>query len=99
MIKIKSFESTIIVKLIEQENKIGILVVPTDSVEKSTLAEVLIPNDVSYWRNGEKRTSPIEEGMKVRLFKKCGTTLPESPDGETWLAITEDDISYIIEDV
>lgn len=99
MIKIKSFEDTIIVRLIKQESKIGIIELPESSLEKATLAEVMIPNDVSYWRNGEKRDTPIKQGMKVRLYKRCGTEMPESPEGEEWLAIKEDDICYIVEDV
>ncbi len=98
MIEITPKDDNVIVKLIEeQEQKIGMLVIPGKLTEKSTLAEVMIPNEFSYHRDGTLRQVRLEAGMKVRLPKgNIGTGVPEAPEGETWLAVAEDAIVYIV---
>lgn len=98
MSKLVPLEDNVIVRMIEQEKKIGSIIIPGSAIEPSTLAEVVTPNPVSYWRNGERRDPFLKAGMRVRLPKgSCGTTCPESPEGETWYAVPEDQIYYVVE--
>lgn len=96
---LKPLEDNVIVKIIEPEKKIGSIIIPGSAIEESTLAEVVIPNNVSYWRNGKTRPPFLKAGMKVRIPKgNVGTGVPEAPEREKWLAVSEDSIYYIIED-
>jgi len=100
MIKITPLEDNVIVKIIEPENKIGSIIIAKDSVEPSTIAEVMIPNSISYTRNGDQRQPFLHAGDKVRIpTGNIGTGVPEAPDGEKWLAIPEDCIYYKIETI
>lgn len=97
MLKITPIEDNVIVKIVPAENKVGRFIMPGDAVEESTLAEVIVPNEVSYWRDGTKRDPFLKAGMRVRLPKgKVGTGIPEAPEGETWLCVPEDMIAYIV---
>ena len=90
-------DDNVIVKIVPQDTKIGMIVIPGSAVEQSTLAEVVVPNSVSYFRDGTQRRPILKKGMRVRIPKgKAGTSVPESPDNEDWLAIPEDLIYYII---
>jgi len=89
-------EDNVIVRMIDNEKQIGRFVIPGHAVEDATLAEVIVPNKVSYWRNGDRREPFLKAGMIVRLPKgKIGTDVPEAPEGEKWLAVPEDSIVYI----
>lgn len=97
MLKITPIADNVVVRVIPQENKVGRFVMPGDAVEKSTLCEVLIPNEISYDRDGTKREPFLKAGQKVRIPKgNVGTSMPEAPDGEEWLCIPEDVIYYIV---
>lgn len=97
-LRITPCEDIVIVKIIEPtENKIGSIIIGKDHVEPSTLAEVLIPNSFSYARNGDLKPVTLRAGDQVRIpTGNVGTSVPESPDGEKWLAIPEDCIYYKI---
>lgn len=98
MIKFTPLEDRVIIKVIEVENKTtGGILLTDKSLEESTLGEVMIVNSVSYYRNGEQRQPVLSQGDKVRFAKQAGTVMPESPDGETWIAIPEDMIYYKVE--
>ncbi len=100
MYKITPMGSNVVVRLIPNEEKIGSIIVTNSAKEKSTLAEVMIPPNESYHQNGDLKDTVLKVGMKVRLPKsKCGTGMPEAPEGEDWLCIPEDVIYYIVEDV
>lgn len=101
MLKITPLEDIVIVKIIEPaENKIGSIIVQKESVEPSTLAEVLIPNSFSYARNGDLKQVTLKAGDQVRIpTGNIGTGVPEAPDGEKWLAIPEDCIYYKIQTI
>jgi len=99
MNKITPLHDNVIVRVIPNDVKIGSILLPKDALEESTLAEVLIPNQISYHRDGSLRTPFLKKGMRVRIPKGTGTGVPESLDGEKWLAIPEDCIYYIIEGV
>ena len=96
MLKITPCEDFVIVKVIEvTENKIGRIIVNKESVEPSTLAEVMIPNSISYSRDGTPRPVSLHSGDQVRIpTGNVGTAVPEAPEGEKWLAIPEDCIYY-----
>lgn len=98
MIRITPLNDIVIVKILPSETKSrGGIVIPGAAVEKSVRAEVLIPNTLSYHRNGELRQPLVSAGDIVVLQKgNIGTEMAESPDGETWLAIPEDCIYYIV---
>jgi len=99
MSKIIPMDDNVIVEIIPQTAKIGSIIIPDVALDKSSLAQVVIPNVRSYHRNGELRDVTLVKGMKVRIPKgKVGTTVPESPEGKEWLAIPEDCIYYIVED-
>ena len=96
-IRITPMEDNVIVKIIEQEQKIGSIIIQNENLEPSTLAEVLIPNSISYARNGTVKAVTLRAGDKVRIpTGNVGTSVPEAPDGEKWLAIPEDCIYYKI---
>ena len=101
MKRIVPLNDIVIVKIIEREPKsAGGIVLTTKSVEKSTEAEVLIPNTFSYHRDGTLKPSMLCVGDIVRLERgNVGTELPEAPEGETWLAVPEDCIYYKVENV
>ncbi|MCG7548582.1 co-chaperone GroES family protein [Pseudoalteromonas sp. Of7M-16] len=95
--QIKPIGDIAILKVIPNEQKIGSIVLAGSAVEKSTLCEVMVPNEVSYHRNGEPKTPYLKAGDVVRIPKgNVGTEMPEAPDGETWLAIPDDCILYIV---
>ena len=97
--KLLPLEDNVILRVIEPETMIGSIVIPDSAKEESTLAEVVVPNKVSYWRNGERRDPFLKAGMRVRLPKgSVGTGVPEAPAGEKWLAVSEQSIYYILED-
>lgn len=99
MQKLTPLEDNVIVRIIPQEAQIGSIIIPGSALEESTLAEVIVPNPVSYWRDGSTRKPFLKPGQKVRIPKgKTGTGVPEAPDGEDWRAIPEDTIYYIVED-
>lgn len=92
-------EDFLIVKVLEQEKKIGSIVILDAAVEPSTLGEVLIPNAISYYRDGKLRQPTLKAGDMVRFpTGNVGTGVPEAPDGEKWLAIPEDSIYYVVSD-
>ena len=101
MLKITPCEDIVIVQIIEPaENKIGSIIVQKESVEPSTLAEVLIPNSFSYARNGELKPVTLRAGDQVRIpTGNIGTGVPEAPNGEKWLAIPEDCIYYKVKSI
>lgn len=93
-------EDFVIIKVLEQKKKIGIIELLDDSIEKSSLGEVLIPNSISYYRDGKLRESTLKAGDKVRFpTGNVGTGVPEAPDGEKWLAIPEDAIYYVVSEI
>ena len=92
-------DDNVIVRMIPQDTKIGMIVIPGSALEESTLAQVVVPNSISYYRDGTQRDPILKKGMLVRIPKgKTGTGVPEAPDGQDWLAIPEDLIYYIVED-
>ena len=98
MIKVTPLEDRVIIRVIEQEAKsAGGIILNEKSLEESTLGEVLAPNQISYYRNGERREPKLAAGDQVRFAKQAGTQMPEAPDGETWIAIPEDMIYYKVE--
>jgi len=98
--KITPNRNNCIVRIIDNEEKMGRFVVADSAKEKSTLAEVMIPPEFSYHQNGDLKDSILKVGMTVRLPKgKCGTGMPEAPEGEEWLCVAEDVIEYIITEV
>lgn len=98
MIKLVPMEDNVIVSLIRPDNKIGSIYIPPESIEKSTLAVVIEPNTISYYRDGNKRKPFLKKGTVVRIPIGTGTSVPESPPGEEWLVIPEDCIYYICEE-
>lgn len=87
----------VVLKVLPTEKQIGSIVIPGQAREKSTLCEVLIPNQISYHRDGSLRPTFLKEGMKVRIpTGKVGTGMPEAPDGEEWVCVPEDMIYYIV---
>lgn len=101
MLKITPNDDNVIIKIIEEEKKIGILVVPDKLTVESTLAEVMVPAQESYYRDGSLRPQPrFKAGDRVRIpVGKVGTGVLEAPEGEKWLAIAEDEIVYKIEEI
>jgi len=99
MKKIRPLEDNVIVEIIDSEQIIGGIIIPGSAVEKSTLAKVIVPNEVSYWRNGKRRPPFLKPGTVVRLpTGNVGTGVPEAPEGKKWLSVPEDSIYYIVED-
>lgn len=100
--RLTPLEDNVIIKIIQPDNKIGeskLIVAAPDSVKESTLAEVLIPNSISYFRDGKLREAKLKSGMKVRVAEgNKGRKVPEAPDGEVWYCIPEDMIYYIVEE-
>lgn len=101
MIKLTPIDDNVIVKIIETEAKIGSIIVSSSAKEKSTLAEVMIPAERAYHRDGTLMSQPrLKAGMRVRIPSgNVGTGVPEAPEGETWLCLPEDAVYYIIEDI
>ena len=101
MIKLKTTDDNVIVKIIPTEEKIGSIILTSTSKAKSTLAEIMIPASESYYRNGELRPqSRYVAGTKVRITSgNCGTKVLEAPDGEEWLCLPEDAIYYSVEEM
>lgn len=65
------------------------------AAEKSTLGMVLLPNTVSFNRDGTRANPVLKVGDLVRLQRgNVGTDIPEAPDGQKWLAVPEDVIYY-----
>lgn len=96
---LKPLGDNVIVELIEADKQIGSIIIPDLAKETSTLAKVVIPNKISYQRNGEERKPFLKSGTRVRLPKgNVGTGVPEAPEGKTWLCVPEDLIYYIVED-
>ncbi|MCF2909989.1 co-chaperone GroES family protein [Pseudoalteromonas sp. DL2-H2.2] len=96
---IKPIGDIAILKVIPNEQKIGTIVLAGSAIEPSTLCEVMVPNEVSYHRNGEPKSPHLKAGDVVRIPKgSVGTEMPEAPDGETWLAVPDDCILYIVGD-
>jgi co-chaperonin GroES (HSP10) len=88
--------NVILRKIHPEENKLGMFVVASNHVAKTTLAEVLIPPKFSYHPNGDLRESPLRFGMRVRLpVGEIGTAMPEAPEGEEWIAMPDDCLYYI----
>lgn len=86
----------LIVRVIDSEPvSEGGIVLTRGSIEKSTLAVVLLPNQVSYDRDGKPKPPVLKRGDIVRLQRgNLGTDMPEAPDGQRWLAVPEDCIYY-----
>lgn len=86
----------VIMRVIDNEAmSTGGIVLTQASVEKSTLGVVLKPNSVSYSRDGSEREPVLKAGDIVRLQRgNVGTEMPESPEGQKWLAVPEDVIYY-----
>lgn len=100
MLKITPLSNNCVVRLIENEDKIGSIVIAKEAIEKPTMAEVMIPPNHSYHPNGDLKDSVLKVGMKVRLPKgQVGTGMPEAPEGETWLCVPEDIIYYTTEEI
>ncbi len=98
MPQITPLNDNVVLKVIPVEEKIGLIHIPTHAVEESTLCEVLVPNQISYFRDGTRRPPFLKVGMRVRIPKgKVGTCMPEAPEGEKWLCVPEDMIYYIAE--
>lgn len=94
--QIQPMNENVVVKVLDAETVTGGgIVLPNSAVEDSTEAVVLIPNKVSYSRDGKERSPVLKKGDIVRLQRgKVGTGMPEAPDGQKWLAVPEDCIYY-----
>lgn len=100
MKKIVPLNDIMIIRVIENEavSKGGI-VLTSESVEKSIRGEVMIPNTLSYHRGGELRQPLVEAGdIVVMQSGNVGTEVSDAPENETWLAVPEDCIYYIVKE-
>lgn len=98
MKRIVPLNDILILRVIKSETvSAGGIALIAKSVEKSIRGEVMIPNPISYDRNGERRQPLVAAGdIVVMQSGSVGTTVAESPDGEEWLAVPEDCIYYIV---
>lgn len=101
MKKLTPNEDNVIVKLIANSDKIGSIIIATGAAEPSTLAEVMVPAQEAYYRDGTKRMNVrYKSGDIVRIPSgNVGTGVPEAPHGEEWVCLAEDIIYYKVEDV
>ena len=87
----------LIIKVVANKNiSAGGIIVPEKFIDESCTGVVIAQNPVSYYRNGDLRQPICDVGDTVVFAKKSGTNIPQSPDGEIWLAIPEDCIYYKI---
>ena len=101
MKKIIPLNDIMIIRVIENEAvSTGGIVLTTKSVEKSIRGEVMIPNTISYDRNGERRQALVNTGdIVVMQSGHVGTDVSDAPADERWLAVPEDCIYYIVKEV
>jgi chaperonin GroES len=94
--EITPLSDNVIIRVVDNEAKsTGGIVLTKASVEKSTLGVVLLPNTISYNRDGSTRKPVLKMGDIVRLQRgTVGTGMPEAPEGENWIAAPEDCIYY-----
>lgn len=94
--EITPMNENVIIRVIDNEPvSEGGIVLHGSIVEKSTLGVVLIPNKISFSRDGTKRETVLNVGDIVRLQRgNVGTDMPEAPHGQKWLAVPEDVIYY-----
>ncbi|AUR86174.1 chaperonin 10 Kd subunit [Vibrio phage 1.083.O._10N.286.52.B9] len=92
---------TMIIREIESETKTASgLILSTGSVEASVRGVVVIPNTLSYHRGGELRQPLVSAGdIVVMQSAHSATEVSDAPDGERWLAVSEDCILYIVKGV
>lgn len=94
--ELHSMNDNVIVRVVDNEAvSNGGIVLTQGSVEKSTLGVVLMPNVMSFNRDGSRRDPVLKVGDIVRLQRgNVGTEMPEAPEGQKWLAVPEDCIYY-----
>lgn len=107
MKQLKAIGRNLIIRKIEQEQKIGMLHIPTDSLDENIIGVVMATPRYSYHPNGDINPDPdVKVGDTVALMRgKVGTTLPaahipseySSDNKNLWLAVTEEFILYKVE--
>ena len=85
VLKVAPIDGRVIVKEV-REQKVGKIILATDSQEKSTFAEVVSSSN-----------DDIKVGMKVLIDKYAGTTLLDA-ETEVYTIIQDSDILGIVED-
>jgi len=85
VLKIQPLDGRVIVKEV-REQKVGKIILSTQSQEKSTFAEVIASD-----------SDAVKVGMKVLVDKYAGTTLLDT-DSEVYTILQDIDILGILED-
>jgi chaperonin GroES len=94
-VKIRPLNDRIVaLRIEEQENKAGGLVIPDTAKEKPMTAKVMAVGTGRMLENGKRVPLEVEKGAKVLIGKYAGSEV--EIDGVDYLVLREDDILGIV---
>ncbi|MBU0478253.1 MAG: co-chaperone GroES [bacterium] len=90
---VKPLADRILVKRLEEEDKIGSIIVPDTAKEKSQKAEVIAVGEGRRTDEGKLVSLEVKKGDKLLIGKYAGTDI--KIDGEEYIIMKQEDVMGI----
>ena len=90
---VKPLADRILVKRLEEEDKIGSIIVPDTAKEKSQKAEVVAVGEGKKTDEGKLVSLEVKKGDKILIGKYAGTDI--KIDGEEYIIMKQEDVMGI----
>ena len=90
---VKPLADRILVKRLEEEDKIGSIIVPDSAKEKSQKAEVVAVGEGKKTDEGKLISLEVKKGDKILIGKYAGTDI--KIDGEEYIIMKQEDVMGI----
>ena len=93
---VKPLGDRILVKRLEEEDKIGSIIVPDAAKEKSQKAEIIAVGEGKKTDEGKLISLEVKKGDKILIGKYAGTDI--KIDGEEYIIMKQEDVMGIFKD-
>jgi chaperonin GroES len=90
---VKPLADRILVKRLEEEDKIGSIIVPDSAKEKSEKAEIIAVGEGKKTDEGKLISLEVKKGDKILIGKYAGTDI--KIDGEEYIIMKQEDVMGI----
>jgi len=90
---VKPLGDRILVKRLEEEDKIGSIIVPDSAKEKSQKAEIVAVGEGKKTDEGKLVSLEVKKGDKILIGKYAGTDI--KIDGEEYIIMKQEDVTGI----
>ena len=90
---VKPLADRILVKRLEEEDKIGSIIVPDSAKEKSEKAEIIAVGEGKKTDEGKLISLEVKKGDRILIGKYAGTDI--KIDGEEYIIMKQEDVMGI----